>query len=207
MLRIDNLDVKIGSRILIPKLNAHWQAGSLIAILGPNGIGKSTLLNHIAGIQLSEPGRVFLDSVDLFGMKAGNRAKRISSIAQNDTAPLDTTVFDRISHGLFPLHDDARALEIAAQLGIGELLQRPLFALSGGQRKKVHIARALVHQNADIFILDEPDASLDDKGREVVLDMLSALKRQGKLVIVSLHHRELANRYAEVTVDLANRLA
>jgi ABC-type cobalamin/Fe3+-siderophores transport system ATPase subunit len=208
MLRLNELDVSIGSRVLIERFCALWPAGSLVAILGPNGIGKTTLLNNIAGIRLRASKKIYLQGTDLFLMTPLERARHISSIPQHDSAPHDTTVFDRISHGLYPVKGSLEGAseevaQLAAEIGIKDLLDRPLHALSGGQRKKVHIARALVHKDADLFVLDEPDASLDSDARVHILNLLKALSREKKLVIVSLHNRDLAAQYADIIVDLA----
>jgi len=203
MLELRNLDICVGTRTLIKQFSATWPLGSLVAVLGPNGAGKSTFLNHIAGICLKTQGTVFLQGCDIFEMSPIDRAIRISSISQQDPSPLDTIVFDRISHGLFPLGGlspkatRGRIEIVAQQLEIEQLLQRPLFTLSGGQRKKVHIARALVNQESDVFILDEPDASLDASTREKIIELLKTLSSLGKLVVVSLHHQDLAVRYAD----------
>lgn len=209
MLRINHLDLRIGNRILAHDLNAHWKAGSLVCVLGPNGSGKSTLLSTIAGIKPIEADRIFLAGDDLSQIDVLNRARCISSIAQNDEADLNTLAHDRIAHGLYPRGcaiGYAKELtvvnQIAATLGIGDLLTRPLYSLSGGQRKKVHIARALVNDEANVYILDEPDANLDAASRDHLMVVLQELCAQNKLVIVSLHHRDLAERYANETFEL-----
>lgn len=207
LLRINDLDVTAGSRVLIQGFSASWPKGLVVAILGPNGVGKSSLLDHIVGLRLKEFGRVFLNNRDVCKMSHGERARNISSVSQYDHAPLETRAFDRIAHGLYPTRkkSDAAIMEIAAELGIEDFLGRPLYALSGGQRKKVHIARALVNAEAKVFVLDEPDASLDAEQREKMLALISQMSKKGKLVVVSLHHKELAARYADNIIDLNNQ--
>ena len=212
MLTIKHLQVRIGKRILIPDMNAQWSRGSLVAVLGPNGAGKTTLLNHLAGIALKEPNFVFWDSEDIFAMPPRIRASQIASIAQQDETDHSTLVRDRIAHGLFARRMTTRLTaqkeselvsRVASTLGIHDLLWRSLFSLSGGQRKKAHIARALVDDNANVFILDEPDASLDAESRAHLMSVLRDLANKGKLVVVSLHHRELADSFADERFDLA----
>jgi iron complex transport system ATP-binding protein len=258
MLTLNSLDVKIGKRVLLPGVNALWKCGTLVAVLGPNGIGKSTLLNHVAGVALSTAGQVSLENEDIFTMAPLTRARRIASIAQHDTAGLETITRDRIEHGLYSraktvgfdavcidadaasvdlaeesfrgtalssregfyfrlrvkhgvtnkIHsiDQTRVETIAQKLGISDLLSRGLYSLSGGQRKKVHIARALVDDRAEVYVLDEPDASLDATSREAVMFLLREIARSGKLVIVSLHHPELALAFADEILDLNSLL-
>lgn len=206
MLTINQLDVRIGHRILAPNFEAQWQTGSLVAVLGPNGAGKSTLLHHIAGLALREPGKVLLDGSDVFTMPAAQRARRIASIAQQDACLFETLVRDRIAHGLYARQakDEAKHVTtIARSLEIDDLLDRPLHTLSGGQRKKVHIARALVDDEAEVYVLDEPDASLDAASREHVMSLLKARANRDKLVITSLHHHDLAERYADQSILLS----
>jgi iron complex transport system ATP-binding protein len=192
-------------------LNAEWRAGSLVAVLGPNGIGKSTLLNHVAGIALRQQDCVRLKREDIATMPPRLRAQKIASIAQQDSAPLEMIVRDRIAHGLHPRRFCAAAERslverTASTLQIKDLLERPLHSLSGGQRKKVHVARALVDDQAEVYILDEPDAGLDANSRDHVMRLLRSLATSGKLVIVSLHHQDLAEAHADLIIDLQTLL-
>lgn len=206
MLRVDKLNVAIGLRVLLDDFCASWPAGSLIALVGPNGSGKTTLLNHLCGLNLRTSGKVFVADQDVFAMKPRRRAALISSIPQHDSAPLETLVRDRIAHGLYATTVDTSAIDrVAHELLINDLLDHPLHTLSGGQRKKVHIARALVNEHALVYMLDEPDAHLDEGSRALVMDLLLQRARSGKLVIAALHHRDLADE-ADTTEHLGLRL-
>lgn len=208
MLVVKNLTLEVQGHTLHRNLNLKCLPGQLVAILGPNGIGKSTLLNALSGVQHVTQGHIFLDEQEIHQIHPANRASQISSIPQYDETDLHTLVYDRIAHGLFArsITDDLSSkdeheliLHVAHRVGVQHVLDNPLFALSGGLRKKVHIARALVNNHSKAFLLDEPDASLDAPSR---LDIMSLLERlaslEKKIVVVSLHHQELANQFAHV---------
>lgn len=206
MLRVTHLQVVAGNRTLLTDVNISWQAGALASVLGPNGAGKSSLLNHICGVALTQRQCVFFNGEDVLSLPPLKRATRMASIAQHDDADLETRVIDRIAHGLYARKmssrlkttDERRLVEqIADTLGIADLLSRRLFTLSGGQRKKVHIARGLVDDNAQVYILDEPDASLDAESRDHLMRVLKKICEAKKLVIVSLHHNDLADLYCD----------
>ena len=204
MLTVKNLDLKVGPKIIQKDVRATWPKASLIGILGPNGCGKSTLLNHICGLSLTKKQKIFLNDEDVFFMKPLRRASLIASISQDDEAEPETIAQDRIVHGLFarqslhvlkPLEIVKKVEAIATRLGIIELLNRPLGSLSQGQRKKVHLARGLVDDEAQIFILDEPDAHLDTESQHLVMRLLHELCLKDKLVIASLHNQILAKEH------------
>jgi ABC-type cobalamin/Fe3+-siderophores transport system ATPase subunit len=206
------LQVTVGKRLLLLDVNEQWPAGSLVVLLGPNGLGKTTLLDHISGIKIKGPGQVFWGNEDVSLLSPLNRAERIASIAQHDEAPLETLVYDRIAHGLYARRmsgnlsaSDEKNLvsQVAEAIGIAAFLNRPLFRLSGGQRKKVHIARALVDDRAAVYLLDEPDANLDPQSRDHIMQVLKLIASRRKVVVVSLHHHELANAHASAKVDIS----
>lgn len=212
MFTVKQLKVSVDSRVLMPSLSAHWHRGMLVAVLGPNGVGKSTVLSHVCGASLYVPDCVYLDDFDVFKMTPLQRAQRIASIAQYDEADPETLVQDRIAHGLYARQrashlssGTSRLLvrTIAESLGISEFLGRPLYSLSGGQRKKVHIARALVDDAAEVYILDEPDASLDAESKARLMGLLKSISRRNKIVVTSLHHLDLAESFCDQRLDLA----
>lgn len=211
MLKLESLTLAAGNRTLFRDLTLHLDFGKLIAILGPNGVGKSTLLNHMSGVAIKTSDTVFLRGDDLFSMPVEERALRIASIAQHDTAPLETLAQERIAQGLYARRKSLSAKQtwdalvaVSSSLLLNEVLERPLWSLSGGQRKKVHIARALVDTQAEVYVLDEPDASLDAFSRGALMTLLRARAETGKLVVVSMHHHELANAYAHEVINLSS---
>ncbi|MES2504079.1 MAG: ABC transporter ATP-binding protein [Myxococcota bacterium] len=188
MLRTENLSVHINRRLLFENLNLSFEPGTTTIIKGPNGVGKSTLLNYLAGIRTPSQGFIYLGSQSVAGFDRVERARRISSIGQSDTALGDTLALDRISHGLAGhLEGNKHLHEIADRLQIGHLLTKRLKTLSGGERKRVHIARCLINKLADVYILDEPDAGLDASGLQILAQLLMGLMAEGKAVILTQH--------------------
>jgi iron complex transport system ATP-binding protein len=216
LLTIDKLKLSVGDRVLLHDFTAQWEQGSVVSILGANGSGKTTLLKHITGVLRSETGHILWRGEDILKFSTLKRANRIASIGQHESADLETTVEHRIGHGLHArrqlsslsrLQEKQLIEQIAIKCGIHDLLLRPLFSLSGGQRKKVHIARCLVNDRADLYVLDEPDASLDPASREHVMTLFKEMAASGKLVIAALHHRDLAERFADVVVEIGQSMA
>jgi ABC-type Mn2+/Zn2+ transport system ATPase subunit len=149
--------------------------GTITAIIGPNGAGKSTLLNQLWRT---------------------HQHLHISSIAQHDTALGDTLVRTRIEHG-------GEAIEaIAEELQISHLLNRRLKTLSGGERKRVHIARCLVDEKAQVYLLDEPDAGLDTQGKQQLASALKRRAQAGKSIFLALHDLEWKKQLSCAEIQL-----
>jgi iron complex transport system ATP-binding protein len=176
----------------------------LCIVVGDNGAGKSTFLDTVAGVLKPTAGRVFVDVAhrgrfDVHALPARQRAQHISSLGQQPPVVVGLSAVERIAQGLVPRRgpdarlDDAtrrRVVDVAAELGIAGMLSSPLSQLSGGQRQRVHVARALVDHEADIVILDEPFAGLDDAASSLLVAALR--RRHHQLVVVSVHDLGLA---------------
>lgn len=160
----------------------HIKPGTITAVIGPNGAGKSTLLNQIWRT---------------------HRHLGISTIAQHDTALGDTLVRTRIEHG----GENIEA--IAEELSISHLLNRRLKTLSGGEKKRVHIARCLVNTEAQVYILDEPDAGLDAHGKKQLAEALKKRAQAGKSIFLALHdlawRKQLSCAEINLTTNIQNR--
>lgn len=181
------------------------ERGEIVALIGPNGSGKSTLLKCVTGILRPRQGRV-----TVLGEPVGGRRKRIarhlSYVPQTAEASYPLTVMDSVllGRGRASWRVDPRDLEraeaVLAQLGLVELAQRPLPELSGGQRQKAAIARALV-RDTPFLLLDEPTNHLDMKHkRDAIAILRSCARDRGQGVLVVLHDINLA-------VQLADRVA
>ncbi|ABD07400.1 ABC transporter related [Rhodopseudomonas palustris HaA2] len=184
-------------------------AGKLIAFVGPNAAGKSTLLMALAGL-LPSTGVVALADRDLSSLSARERAKVMAFTPQSLPQGVALSVIEsvivalRASATADPLpgaHAAQRAAAALDRLGIAALGLESLDQLSGGQRQLVSLAQALV-RDPKVLLLDEPTSALDLRHQIVVMRTLRRLAAEGHLVIVVLHDLNLAGRWADCVVVL-----
>ncbi len=165
-------------------------AGSICCVIGRNGAGKSTLMSSIVGLTPLNAGRVTLDGASLPDSLPLRR--RVGFAAQSEALyPLlsgreNLQTFGRLA-GV--QHDPLaeRIAELSGRLGITDLLDRPVRELSGGERRRVHVAAALVG-GADVIMLDEPTAGVDPVTRTNVLSLVRSLAAEGAMVLYSTHY-------------------
>jgi|BEDMetMinimDraft_2_1075160.scaffolds.fasta_scaffold02800_4 lipooligosaccharide transport system ATP-binding protein len=179
------------------------EAGRCFALLGPNGAGKSSTIRMISCLTPLSRGML-----RVFGMDAHPDAReikrRIGVVAQDDFLDPDLTVEENlVLHGLFYGQNRTaarrRAADLAASLGLADRLGSAVRALSGGLRRRLVIARALMG-HPDLLVLDEPTTGLDPQARLVVWAALRALLREGVTLVVTTHYMEEAERLADELV-------
>ncbi|HEY8335726.1 MAG TPA: ABC transporter ATP-binding protein [Tardiphaga sp.] len=194
------LSIGYGDTLVAAGLDMEVKAGSVTCLLGPNGIGKTTLFKTLLGLIRPLAGTVEVSGQNLSTLDRQSIARQIAYVPQAQIAEFPYTVIDlvvmgRTSHlGPFqgPRPEDYEAAMTALdQLGIAALAQRDSTRISGGQRQLVLIARALAQQTR-IVLMDEPTASLDLGNRIRVLDQIRALAAGGLAVVVSTHEPEHA---------------
>lgn len=175
--------------------------GEVVGVIGPNGAGKSTLLRVLAGIQPADAGEVMLEGRALAEMTPGDRARRLSFLPQEGERPPPMRVEDLVALGRLPhraARDGARdraAVERAlAETGLLDLRDRPASQLSGGERARLRLARALAVQ-APYLLADEPVAALDPAHALAVMASFDRLAQAGMGVAVVLHDLTLAGRF------------
>lgn len=180
------------------------QRGELLALLGANGAGKSTLLRCISGVLEPSAGSVSLDGSDIRGLTAAQIARQMAVVPQEHGADFDFTVEDIVLMGRFPYvgrfqREGAGDRDIAAKAmemtGITHLAQRPITNLSGGEKQRVIIARAICQQ-PKLLLLDEPTASLDIGYQYELLELAVKLNREkGITIIAAIHDLNLAAQF------------
>ena len=209
MLEIRNLTAGYGGEPVLEDICLTIPRGKLTVIAGPNGCGKSTLLKAVAGILPAE-GKVLLGGQELQDLSSRERARRIAYLPQNRQIP-EITAGRLVLHGRFPYlsyprryrrSDEEIARKAMETLGIWDLADRNLNALSGGQRQKVYIAMALA-QDTPVVLLDEPNTFLDISHQKQMMDLAGQLASAGKSVVMVLHDLPLAMEYADVLAVLS----
>jgi iron complex transport system ATP-binding protein len=188
------------------------EPGRLLALLGPNGAGKTTALRALARLHRPTAGRVELDGRDLWRLSPRACARRIAYLPQGEEVAWPLTVEEvallgRVPHRgwLAPWQgaDRGAVSRVLDRLGLAPLAHRPLGTLSGGERRRALLARALV-QEADVLLLDEPTAHLDLRHQVDLLELLGELaRRQGLGVVASFHDLNQAARHADELMLLA----
>ncbi len=209
------LELSAGQNQLFSNLNLDFLPNQITALVGENGVGKSSLLNCISGVQPPRHGTVMLGDTNLCSLSNRQRACLISFIGQTEQTPDDLRVEARIAQGLaarlgFHVLLDKltfmRVEKICDELSISHLIGRSFKNLSGGEKKRVHIARALIDEQAQVYILDEPDAGLDLRHRHALASILKRRSLLGKIIIVTLHDLALSKSLADRTIVLAKGL-
>lgn len=186
-------------------------AGSLVGIVGPNGAGKSTLLKAVMDLIPRASGRI-----RVFGDSYRQNRHRVGYVPQRESVDWDFPVdaLDVVAMGLYnkigwclPVRKKHRqiALEALSKVGIADLANRQISQLSGGQQQRTFLARALV-QDADLYLMDEPFASVDAATERAIVEILHALKEHGKTVIVIHHDLQTVPEYFDYVVLLNMRI-
>ncbi len=198
------LSVTIGGRAVLRNISMEARRGELLAIVGPNGAGKTTFLKAVACL-FPFTGTVQWDGKDVAAMTAAARARQMAYLPQGHVAHWPITARDVVTIGRAPFASSLTRLSPADRAAVEAALEavnatafaeRPVTALSGGERARVMLARALA-VGAPLLLADEPVASLDPAHQLGVMDILAGLAKSGRLVIAISHDLVLAARYAD----------
>jgi iron complex transport system ATP-binding protein len=194
------LAIGYGARLLASQLDLSLDPGTVTCLLGPNGIGKTTLFKTLLGLIPPLGGAIHIGGEDLNRLDRQTIARKIAYVPQARPAEFAYTVLDLVVMGRTayigpfgkPRPADYEAAMAALEtLGVGSLADRDSTRISGGQRQLALIARALAQQ-APIVMMDEPTASLDLSNRILVLDTIRGLANNGLAVVLSTHEPEQA---------------
>ncbi len=204
------LDVAVQECVLVAQLHLQLQPGTITAVLGRNGSGKSLTLHTLAGLRDAPRGDILLNNRPLRVLPRREIAQQLSFVAQESEEPFPVTVLECALSGRHPhidfwhwetAEDYAIARDALAAVDLQHFQSRSIDTLSGGERRRLAIACALAQQ-PQVFILDEPTNHLDPQHQLQVLKLLRSRADAGCTVIMSLHDAGLAARFADQTLLL-----
>lgn len=208
---IRNLTYLFQHRPLITDISLNFEPGLFYAVLGPNGSGKSTLLKTLARILMPSSGQLFWKNKNLLNLSRKEISQIISLVPQNPQFYFDFTVYQMTLMGRYSLGTSGQNVldgersqsieEALRQVDAWHLRDRPISILSGGEKQRVYIARAIVSQ-APILLLDEPTSNLDLRHQLEIWQHLRILVKKGKLVIAALHDIAAVERFCDEVIVL-----
>jgi iron complex transport system ATP-binding protein len=206
-LQIKDLSFSYASSPILKDISMALACGEVLGIVGPNGSGKSTLIRCIDRILKPQNGSILLDERNIKDMSRVEIAKQLGYVPQSAPPVFPFTVFDTVLMGRRPHlgwksseKDLEKVTEALGLLGIEDFALRDINEISGGERQRVLLARALA-QEADTLLLDEPTSNLDIRHQLEVMEILKTLvAKKGLSVIIAIHDLNLASRYADKVV-------
>ncbi len=211
IIEIKNLCKSFGDIKAVDNLSFNVKEGELFAFLGQNGAGKSTTISVICGRLLKDKGSVVINGKDIENNIEGIK-RDIGVVFQNSVLDTPLTVYDNLCsraalYGIYGEDLKKRLGELSSLLDLEPLMKRTLGKLSGGQKRRIDIARALLH-NPKILILDEPTTGLDPQTRKNVWDVIRKLQQErGMTVFLTTHYMEEAANADNVVIIDSGRIA
>lgn len=208
-LNIKGLTFGYRSNLILRDIHMSLNKGEVASIVGPNGAGKTTLLKSMASILPLQKGTVCIAGKDVRSIQSADLAKMQAYVPQQAPLGFPLTVMETVMLGRKPYirwgvrkQDLVIVESLLSELHLNQYAERYMDELSGGERQKVLIARALAQQ-PHMLLLDEPTSALDIRHQLEVLEIVRNLaKRSGILVVLILHDLELAARYSDVVYML-----
>lgn len=210
LLEAQQIDISIAQRVLVRRLSLRVQPGMRLAVLGPNGVGKTLTLHTLAGIRVAQHGAVRIRGTDLRLFSQRERALRLGLLLQEQEDPFPTTVLETALMGRHArlglwqwetAEDHALARAALREMDLACMEERLCATLSGGERRRLGLATLLV-QDPDLLLLDEPLNHLDPRHQFALLSVLGKVTAAGKAVIASLHDPVLAAQYFDTALLL-----
>ncbi|MCG4580728.1 ABC transporter ATP-binding protein [Clostridium cochlearium] len=208
---LNNLNFAYNEKHILKNINISFKKNKFYSILGPNGSGKTTLLKNILKALPTTDKTIYIDAFDINNYKNKDLAKKMSSVPQNTNLEFDFTSFDVVLMGRSPhlkrfereTNKDYEIVREAMEItNTWHLKDKYINQLSGGERQKVIIARALA-QESSIILLDEPISNLDIQNQIEIMDTLKFLNRDVTIISV-LHDLNLAAQYSDYILLLKN---
>lgn len=207
-LDVNGLRFAYTEKPVLKNIEFELEEGEVLGIVGPNASGKTTLLRCINGALTPDAGKVQVDGENLENLSREEMAERIGYVPQIKTENFPITVFETVLMGRRPRggwkpseSDLERTSEVIDRLNLESISDRDINEISGGQRQKVSLARAL-NQQPEILLLDEPTNNLDLKHQMEIMDMIGRQSENGISTILTIHDLNLAGRYSDKALML-----
>ena len=212
-IEVEDLTLAYEEKPVLWDIDLHVPEGILMAIVGPNGAGKTTLIKSILGLLTPAAGKV-----RIYGRSYREQRHLVAYVPQRGSVDWDfpTSVLDVVMMGRYGslgwlrrpgLKERALALEALNKVGMSHLAHRQISQLSGGQQQRTFLARALV-QDAQVYFMDEPFQGVDATTERAIVDLLKALRAQGKTVVAVHHDLQTVPEYFDwVTLLNVRRIA
>ncbi|MEO8134618.1 MAG: ABC transporter ATP-binding protein [Betaproteobacteria bacterium] len=200
MLQVESLVKRYGERTAVDHITFRVERGQTVGLLGPNGAGKSTTLNMITGLTPPDAGTITLGGVTLVSDPDG--VKRKIGLVPQDLALYEETTASanlQLFGALYGMQGQplARAMADAlALVGLADRARDKVSSFSGGMKRRLNIAAALLH-DPELILLDEPTVGVDPQSRNAIFDNLAELRRRGKTLVYTTHYMEEAERLCD----------
>ncbi len=206
IIEVKDMDIILGNKKIIDRVDLNIQQGKITSIIGPNGSGKTTILRAICRNIRPGRGTITLDGRDVFSYTSNAFAKKVAFLAQSHECPNDLTVRELVGYGRYAhkswwkgnTEEDDSAVEWAVEMtGMTDFAEKNMGTLSGGERQRAWIAMALA-QKPELLVLDEPTTYLDICYQLELLELIRDLnKNEGITVIMVLHDINQAARFSD----------
>lgn len=199
MIKINKLNKKYGNRTVFKDFDIEFEEGAFVSIYGESGSGKSTLLNIIGLLEKFDSGDVIINGRKNIGIDSKEailmRRNEISYLFQSYALIDEMTVYDNLKLSLeyrkySKSEKDEKIREVLKYVGLSDKIKRFVYELSGGEQQRVAMARVLLH-DTNIILADEPTGSLDEKNKQVILELLKKENEKGKTIIVATHDKDI----------------
>lgn len=211
IIQINNLNKKFKEVKAVDNLSFCVKRSELFAFLGVNGAGKSTTINIMCGQLFKDSGTIIIDGCNLDREKEKIKRK-LGVVFQNSVLDLALSVYDNLQsraalYGITGVEFETRLSELSETLDFKDLLKRTVGKLSGGQRRRIDVARALLHK-PKILILDEPTTGLDPQTRKTLWNVVNSLrKKEDMTVFLTTHYMEEASDADYVVILDSGRIS
>ena len=202
---VEDVWASYGERAVLKGVDLNVERGTFVALAGPNGVGKSTLIRLVSGVIKPTRGIIKVAGIDVSELSARERARLVAVVPQDPELPrgapaLEVVLMGRNPHlGLLSWESDSDvrvAIEAMRMTHTEDFVDRPVDELSGGERQRVAIAVALAQQTP-IILLDEPTANLDLAYQPVIMELMRSLVSSGKTILAAVHDLTLAAQFCD----------